>query len=150
MPAASAGYVAQVKYMYQHQPDAVLSQVNPVSGVWYNVLPATDDVMCIDCASFVTWAVTQPNIKLRITIDGIIRVFSFVLPVSNAWYVPSLGAYASIANYDMLTENSTIPVYRGIGLMEGQNVAIDAQVNWAVTQPTLLYSRLIWSILLPT
>jgi hypothetical protein len=138
--------VAQVKYAWQQQADAALSQVNPVSGVGYTVLAPTEDVRIISIAGQITWAVTQPTpLAATVNIDGQTIVHWVFNPVSATVYHADTNMFNIEANQAMLTT----PNQRAF-LYEGHLVDVTARVNWAVTQPTPLELRVKWARLLPT
>jgi len=122
----------------EHQADATLNQVNPVTGTFYPILAETKNVRIISIAAVITWATTQPTpLRIRVIIDGQTHYFDVTDPVSATWYHGIiLPNYAE--NNQLLTPVTT--EVKGF-LLEGRTVQIDAQITWAVTQPTPLTAR---------
>jgi hypothetical protein len=125
---------------FQHQPDAYLSQINPISTQLYDVLPTTTNVRILNMASMITWAVTQPTpLEIVVTIDGNTIIYSVANPVSLTAYFPAPrpfdneAAQSNVLNYD--EQRFTMP------MLEGRSVRVQIRVTWAVTQPTLLIGR---------
>jgi len=62
--------IGEDRRFYEHQDDAVLNQVNPVSGTQYPVLDDTY-VRIINIMGMITWAANQPTpLEVHITADG--------------------------------------------------------------------------------
>jgi hypothetical protein len=146
MPAASmaaSAIIPQVKYMFQHQPDAVLNQANPVQNTWYTVLPATDDVRIITIIGVVQTA--DETIEGRLTIDGVVIQ---ILPI-NFTFGTVYEAYNSSPYNAFFTWNAPpVSGYRSF-LIEGQNVKFEIRKTTAAGAGAL-FSRIKWAQLLPT
>jgi len=151
MPQASAGYVAQVKYMWTTQIDRAIVQANPVSGVSYPILPVTDDVMIQSIEAHVEWAVTQPTpLEVLLTVDGVPCKHVVANPVSNTHYLAGITRDSPALGQPLLVFGSFTYTYAFYPLYMGQSISIDARITWAVTQPTFLVCIVKWSRLLPT
>jgi hypothetical protein len=125
-----------------HQPDAYISQDNPVSTTLYTVLPTTANVRLISIGTRITWAVTQPTpLEVLVTIDGNLYVFTFVNPVSATNYYAYLSAIIAPASQ---TLTATDPTSRAF-MLEGRSVKVEVRITWAVTQPTPLVCRVRWA-----
>jgi len=124
---------------FQHQADAYLSQVNPVSAQWYTVLDTTANVRIIGIAARVTWAVTQPTpLQVRITIDGNVITHSITNPVSATVYHAYIDSWEAEATQILST--TVYSAYRSF-IYEGRSVKVEAAITWATTQPTPLVCR---------
>lgn len=132
----------------RHQPDAYLSQANPVTATWYTVLDTTLSVRLISVTALVTWAVTQPNpLYVRITIDGNVLTFIKPNPVATTYYTCNVReADQEISQTMNSMDDGAIggPVSRAF-LMEGRSVKVEVMVVWATTQPTPLICRVKWA-----
>jgi len=140
---------APIKYAWQHQPDAVLNQANPVSGTLYPVLPVNEDVRIISVYARITWAVTQPTpFEALITIDGNTLIHVGNNPISNTNYEAILvGENAENGQYLITGVDRTS---NRAFLYEGQSISVQARITWAITQPTPMVMRVKWARLLPT
>jgi len=122
-----------------HQPDAAISQVNPVSAQYYTVLDTTPNVRIISIHAKITWAVTQPTpLEVRVTIDGNLITYAVTNPVSGTDYHAQVTPGASEASQTLGTTNPAL--YRPF-LCEGRSVKVEVRITWAVTQPTPLACR---------
>jgi hypothetical protein len=108
---------APIKYAWQHQPDAVLDQANPVQNTWYTVLAATEDIRIISFGAYVED--TGETIEGRIVIDG---VTIMVDPL----------AFAAATVLETVNNNPALPSFQWMAgatayrafFIEGQNIAI--------------------------
>lgn len=142
-PQASAGYVPQVKYAWQHQPDAVLNQANPVQNTWYPVLVATDDVRLIGGA--VAIITTGEDIQTRITVDGV------VYPATQAAVAGITYHFVKAIDYvsSYLTLDATQYDNSFTFLVEGQTVSVEVRKTTANGVGNLRGCAM-WARLLPT
>lgn len=123
----------------QQQSDAVISQANPVSATWYTILDTTLLARLLSIAARITWATTQPTpLRIRLTIDGKLFIFSMTNPVSATWYAcvqsPTEDSETAMSMVSTIPQNMTF-------LFEGKSLKIEAQITWATTQPTPLEAR---------
>jgi len=123
----------------EHQPDAYLSQANPVSGTKYVVLDTTKNVRIISLEAKITWATTQPTpLKVHLTIDGEALRYYVNDPVSGTLYY----AYPVPDQIPQGQGLGTTPYSRQKAfLLEGRSVKVEAEIIWATTQPTPLQCR---------
>jgi len=127
------------KYPPKHQPDAVLSQANPVSATWYPVLDAKN-VRIISIVPTITWAVTQPTpLEAKLTIDGNVIVFAVGNPVSTIPYSAHWWEHLNETQQNLGALSGFTP-YRAF-LVEGRSVKVEVRITWAVTQPDPLECR---------
>lgn len=128
----------------RQQPDAVLSQANPVSTTLYTVLATTRNVRIISMSDFITWAVTQPTpLDIIVTIDGQTIIFVRDNPVSGTPYSATWQEYSAEVVQTQGPANANTP--NRSFLLEGRSVKVEARVTWAVTQPTPLVYRVKWA-----
>jgi len=122
-----------------HQPDAYLSQDNPVSAEWYTVLDTTVNVRIIGISARISWATTQPTpLEVQIRIDGVTLIHGAVNPVSGT-------------NYYVLINSALAEIYQTLSTVnpgaycpfayEGRSVKVEVRITWATTQPTPLVCR---------
>jgi hypothetical protein len=82
----------------QKQPDAVLSQNNPVSAQEYDILGTTvapiTNVDIINASCKVTWS-SQCTMTMMAYVDGETEQYTFATPVSATAYVPTIGGMAA-------------------------------------------------------
>ena len=122
----------------EHQPDAYLSQANPVSSKKYTVLPTTKNVRILSISSMITWATTQPTpLQVYVTIDGQILTFNMIDPVSDTDYMAVNSA--NVAGGGLLQTGHS-EVNRSF-FIEGRSVKVEVKITWATTQPTPLVCR---------
>lgn len=114
-------YVLPVPEM---QPDATLSQANPISGDKYTVLDTTKNVRIISIMLKVTWTVQPTPLEVHITIDGQALTGSQANPVSvTNYYVQLHGGQAT------LFLNTTDQVIYRTFLLEGRSVKIEVETT---------------------
>jgi len=127
-------------FFFEQQPDAVISQANPVSTQLYEVLPTTKNVRIISIVPKITWAVTQPTpLEVVLTIDGQTITFGKANPVTATDYSARWDESAAETGQRLDTVHLWTP-YRAF-LIEGRTVRVQVCVTWAVTQPTPLVCR---------
>jgi hypothetical protein len=127
---------------YAQQPDAVLSQANPVSTTLYTVLPATSNVRINSIIVNVTWTV-QPNpLDVVVTIDGKTLRFYKSNPVSGTDYYTVVSCHSDDNNQDLdtsLTNNALmIPFF-----IEGRSVKIEVRTTGGTTSN--ISARVKWA-----
>jgi hypothetical protein len=146
LKASSGLNIQQIKdgLTFQHQADAAISQANPVSGTLYEVLPATENVRIISILARIDWETTQPEIWVKITIDGTVILHYSVAAVS-AIAQAVLRSYAVDEAWQPLAPLGGEEANRPAFIYEGRNVKVEAYVVWAVTQPTPLVCRVKWA-----
>jgi len=122
-----------------HQPDAAISQANPVSAQYYTVLDTTPNVRIISISAKITWATTQPTpLDVLVTIDGNTIKHGFTNPVSATnYHAVTDGAFAETSQPLSATNSG---VNRSF-LYEGRSVKVEARITWDTTQPTPLVCR---------
>jgi len=122
-----------------HQPDAVISQDDPVSAQYYTVLDTTPNVRIISMAATITWDTTQPTpLEVRITIDGNVITHAIANPVSGTRYRAMVEEGTS-ETLQTLTVTAYTP--NRAFLYEGRSIKVEARITWATTQPTPLFCR---------
>lgn len=127
---------------WQHQPDAAISQANPVSATLYTVLPTTRNVRILCINASVVWAVTQPTpLEVIVTIDGQPLTFTQVNPVSASNYQITIWPHLAEAAGVFQATNPTVKSFD----LEGRSVRVQIRITWAVTQPTPLICRVKWA-----
>lgn len=130
--------------MVAQQPDAVLSQANPVSATLYEVLPTTRNVRLISINVAITWGVTQPTpLEVIVTIDGIPVTYTFANPVSAVNYMATNepGSAETAQRLVAPAGDYGMSSYSSPFLREGRTIKVEARITWAVTQPTPLACR---------
>lgn len=127
---------------WKHQPDAVISQANPVSTTLYTVLDTNKNVKLISIDANITWAVTQPTpLEVVITIDGNTIIHLVANPVSANNYEAQIAKHANEANQSLVALNND----RFMNLYKGKSVKVQIRITWAITQPTPLVCRIKWA-----
>ena len=122
----------------RQQPDAYISQANPVSTTIYPVLPTTKNVRILSIETDITWAVTQPTpLEVILVIDGLTYIFFQNNPVTATPVYATLTGNNSIITFPLSTD--WLP-YKEF-LIEGRSINVGVRVTWAVTQPTPLNCR---------
>lgn len=136
------------KRAFTQQPDAYLSQNNPVSNVIYPVLPLSQNVRILSACVTITWGVTQPTpLELLVTIDGLLYDFYVANPVTATDYIAVLNPTAAInAQYGRVSAAVDWVAMKAF-LLEGRSVQVDARITWAVTQPSPLVCLVRWAML---
>ena len=126
-------------FFLAQQPDAVISQANPVSTTLYTVLDTTVNCRIYSIATSVTWGVTQPTpLEVVLTIDGNTIIYSKSNPVTATYYDATTVSEQVEASQFLDTSNAART--RSF-LIEGRSVKVQVRVTWAVTQPTPLVCR---------
>lgn len=130
---------------YEHQPDALLSQANPVSNTIYPVLAATANVRLIGVYAKITWATTQPtNMRVIVTIDGQVITYTIAAPVTTSKYSAGNCSCLTPATQLLIISTTSIEQMRSF-LLEGKNVQVDVAITWGTTQPSPLVCSVVWA-----
>ena len=127
------------KRVFKHQPDAVLSQTDPVSGTWYTVLDTTKNVRVILADARVTWTVQPTPLEIRITIDGEVIPWSQADPESLADYFT---VWIKQGYHDQLLAIATAPLSVAF-LLEGRSVKVEARITGGTVSN--LSARVKWA-----
>jgi len=107
--------------VFQHMPDATLSQTDPVSGTLYTVLGTVKNARIIGIAVRVTYT-EAPTVECHINVDGSNLTASKADMTNNTWYtVITQEPYA----------NPVYTTYAGTRafLLEGRSVSITAEFS---------------------
>lgn len=129
------------KRVMTHQPDAAISQANPVSGTKYTVLDTVKNARIISIAVWVTWTVQPAPLEIHITIDGIALTCNFTSPVSTTPY--SVQNVATDAGFILATP--LLDAYRAF-LLEGRSIKVEAEITGGTVSnlsARVKYARLI-------
>jgi hypothetical protein len=130
--------------IYVIQPDVYVTQNNPVSDQVYTILAPTANVEIVSLEVRVVWTVTQPtNLRVIVTVDGVVQTYTFASPVSGSSYQPNLTA--SLLSAALVMTAATTPQIGNklaFEAMSGRTVQIQIAVTWATTQPT----SLMWTL----
>jgi hypothetical protein len=104
---------------FQHQPDAVLSQVDPDQDQWYPILEETRECRLYSLTVLV-WT-TNETLEVRITIDGVVLPGSVEATHTTYYYVHHQ-LYAS-----GLTVDGNIFLLGKYTPLEGRNVKVEVR-----------------------
>lgn len=134
------------QHIFAQQPDAYLSQANPVTATLYTVLGTVRNARIASIEADVTWATTQPTpLEVVVTIDGISMIFSLVNPVTATKYYASMNPTVDAANQMLVvasfTTGATNTALMIPYVLEGRSVKVEVRITWATTQPTPLVCR---------
>ena len=112
--------------VFQHQPDAVLNQANPVSGTKYEVLAETKNVRIIGIVVVCTWTVQPTPLEIHVTIDGQAIKHSQTDPESAKFYYPTINrqSFEQGQVMDVGAQQSNIPF-----LYEGRSIKVEAEIT---------------------
>ena len=132
--------------VFQHQPDATLSQDNPTAGVRYAVLGTGVAMgvgvgnariiwMCVKC----TWTEAPANLQLYVLIDGVEVMYAFAAPVSDQWY--EFEAWYTISPHATLKAVDAEP--KPAFHLEGRDVLVMAEVVGGISSN--LSARVKWA-----
>ena len=131
--------LATKKQTFEHQPDAVLDQENPVSEQKYTVLDTTKNVRIIGTTAKCTWTVQPTPLKLYITIDGRTETFNQVDPVSLTAYKAMLNPRSESNAFTTVSTDQVAKAF----LIEGRSVKVEVSVtNGTVSN---LSARVKWA-----
>lgn len=114
------------------QPDAVLSQANPVSGTQYEALPATANVRIRSIAIEVAWTVQPTPVELWVVIDGTTIRHVQNNPVTATSYGATLN-YGAAETLQLLT-TTVADVARQAFLYEGRSVQVLGEITGGTVQ----------------
>jgi hypothetical protein len=143
MPKA-ASYPPQI-FMVEHQPDAFISQANPVSAQWYPVLVATANVRIRSIIATITFVAGAPNpLEARIIIDGQTITYVAAFPGTGNPYEAKPNKQDPDTGQGLYGTVNDVQSPGGF-LLEGRSVAVDVRVTWAVNQPSPLVCRVKWA-----
>lgn len=117
--------------IFQIQPDAVLSQDNPDSGVKYTVLDTVYNARIISIEADVTWTVGPTPLEIYLTIDGQAIRHYFTDPVTATEYFCQTSA-GDAANIQYMTVTA-LPLYRTY-LTEGRSVKVEEETTGGTVQ----------------
>lgn len=106
-----------------HQPDAVLTQANPVSGTKYTVLDTTKNVRIISIHALVTWTVQPTPLEIHITIDGQTIICSIANPDSDIAHVAE--NFTNSPNWGLVAAYQQDTAF----ILEGRSVKIEAEIT---------------------
>ena len=124
----------------KQQPDAVLSQDNPVSGTKYTVLDTRRNVRIKNISVRCTWTEQPSPLEIHITIDGQTWNFAMTDPESDKTYYICLAGNQAPGSYYL------DPTDRGLGqafMFEGRSVKIEAEITGGTVSN--LYARTKWA-----
>jgi len=126
--------------VFQHMPDATLSQANPVSGTSYTVLDAVNNARIIGIAVKVTYSSTIPLVKCQITMDGVNMDAVKSDMENNTWYTVRISEPYADLLYSIGTHASRA------FLLESRNVSIALGYS-GVAEVTDLNARVKYAIM---
>lgn len=119
--------------IFRHQPDAVLTQANPNTGVKYTVLDTIRDVRIISAIANVEWTVQPTPLELHFTIDGQAVAHIKDAPVTATdYFVDTQGGMVLAGNQhgmQAFTANRDTPF-----VFEGRSIKIEAETTGGTTQ----------------
>jgi len=121
---------------FMHQPDAVLSQVEPVQNQWYTVLNSTRECRLYSFTVLV-WT-TNETLEVRITIDGVVLLGSVEANHTTYYYVHHQLYAAGLAI------DSNIFLLGKYAPLEGRNVKVEVRKTTAAGSGTL-DARVVWA-----
>jgi hypothetical protein len=120
-----------VKYAWEDQPDANLTQALAVQNTWYPVLATTVDCRIINISFWNSLA--AENLEVRVTIDGKVMLAAINGAVDGTPYF--LYLYGTSADsYDITVNLPTM--YRSF-MQEGQSVKVEMRKTSAIGGSTL-------------
>jgi len=131
-----------VKYTWQHQPDAELTQANPVQNTWYPVINATGGVRIIYLEVDIAAAVE--DLECRVTIDG--NVLTAIQPAAIIATPYYFLLWANTPNGVIFNVTDNL-VYRTY-LLEGDSVTVEVRKTTALGAGAL-HCLMKWARLLP-
>jgi len=109
------------------QADAGLNQANPVAGTWYVILAATRNCRLRGVGVHCTWTVQPDPIRIRVTVDGNVRIYTFDNPVSGTpYYLNKNSIRAEAAGYLVATDPAMA------FFIEGRSILVEAEVGSTV------------------
>ena len=114
---------------FKHQPDAVLSQLEPVQNQWYPVLETSRECRLYSLTILV-WTASE-TLEVRVTVDGVVLVGS-VSATHTTYYYVHHQLYAS-----GLTIDGNIFLLGKYTPLEGRNVKVEVRKTTAAGSGTL-------------
>lgn len=127
--------IAALNTVFENQPDATLSQANPVSGTKYTVLDTTENVRILSIRVFVTWSAASNKLQAHVTIDDVTMVFGFIDPDSNTNYFANFNA-AVPENSQILETTDRLAEGRPF-LLEGRSVKVEIETTGGTVSQVL-------------
>lgn len=112
----------------EHQADATLAQVGPVSGTKYEVLATTKNVRIIGIEVDCVWTVQPTPLEIHVTIDGNVITHSLGNPVSTTVYFVSLEKI-DLAETGQVLVTGGETVARQQPIYEGRSVKVEAEIT---------------------
>lgn len=125
----------------EHQPDAVMTQINPISGTRYEVLATTELVRLITLYAEVAWTVQPTPLEVWITIDGNIIRHLRANPVSTTNYFAQLAPWETENIQQLVT--GPAEVARQAFYLEGRSVRVEVETTGGTVSE--LHSRVKWA-----
>ena len=118
--------------VFEHQPDATLSQATPVQNQWYTVLDAKKGVKIYSVVILV-WTASE-TLEVRVTIDGQVLVGSVEATHTTYYYVHHK-LYAAAAS--ALAIDGNIFLLGHYTPLEGREVKVEVRKTTAAGSGTL-------------
>jgi len=118
--------------VFEHQPDATLSQANPVQNQWYTVLDVKKGVKVYSVVILV-WTASE-TLEVRVTIDGQVLVGSVEATHTTYYYVHHK-LYAAAAS--ALAIDGNIFLLGHYPPLEGREVKVEVRKTTAAGTGTL-------------
>jgi len=118
----------------EHQPDAVLTQANPVQNTWYTLLSTTINVRLY--AITVMVETTGETLEVRLTIDGNVHVASIAAAANTYYYVfyrPSDGTLQLEPTGSLFHVNAVL----GAKALESRSIKVEVRKTTAAGSGTL-------------
>ena len=121
----------------KHQPNALLTQANPVSGTKYTVLDTTRNVRIIGIGAQCVWTAQPTPLEIWVTVDGQTLRFYKTDPATAVWY--------AAREHDLATEDSSLSgTLAAIAfLLEGRSVKVEAEITGGTVSN--LNARVKWA-----
>lgn len=110
----------------KQQPDATLSQANPVSGTKYTVLDTqqAQKIRIIGISVQCTWTVQPTPLEIHITIDGQTVTFTFTDPVTATDYFAKNASANAETDQELNVTEPTVAFLR-----EGRSAKVEAETT---------------------
>jgi len=121
---------------FKHQPDATLSQLEPVQNQWYPVLEETRECRLYSLTVLV-WTASE-TLEVRVTVDGVVLVGALAATHTTYYYVHHqlYGAGLTIDGNVFLLGKYTP--------LEGRNVMVEVRKTTDAGTGTL-DARVVWA-----
>jgi len=114
---------------FQHQPDIVLSQANPVQNQWYTLLPTTPNVRIYWI--YLSVAATGETLDVRLIIDGVTYTIGGFAATAGTVYLIYLGAYGIL----YYSTSTVMAAY--YAPLDGRSVSIEVRKTTAAGSGTI-------------